>query len=88
MAARRSPVPQIEQPIIAYLQGVVAESGGGPVTADTGLLDSGLLDSINLVRLVQFLEEQFQIRIPDDDLGADLFASPATLSAYVAKRLS
>lgn len=75
--------------IVTYLQGVVAESGNGlAVTGDTPLLESGLLDSINLVRLVQFLEEQFAIRIPDSDLGADLFATPAAISAYINKRLA
>lgn len=75
--------------IVTYLQGVATESGVGvTVTAETPLLESGLLDSINLVRLVQFLEEQFAIRIPDGDLGADLFATPAAISAYIERRLA
>jgi len=76
----------VEQPIMEYISSVVAETGGGPVTRDTPLLDAGVLDSINLVRLVQFLEERFGISIPDGDMGAELFESPATVSAYVARR--
>lgn len=76
----------VEQPIMEYISGVVAETGGGPVTRDTPLLDAGVLDSINLVRLVQFIEERFGISIPDGDMGAELFESPATVSAYVARR--
>ena len=76
----------VEQPIMEYISVVVAESGGGPVTRDTPLLDAGVLDSINLVRLVQFIEERFGISIPDGDMGAELFESPATVSAYVARR--
>jgi acyl carrier protein len=76
---------QYEQPIMDYIAGVVAESGGAPVTRDTPLLEAGVLDSINLVRLVQFLEEQFGIKIPDGDLGPDLFESPASLTAYVER---
>ena len=56
------------------------------VTRDTGLLDTGLLNSINLVGLIQFLEDHFAIKIPDSDIGADLFTSPATLIDYVEKR--
>ena len=75
--------------IVTYLQGVVAESGTSlTVAADTPLLESGLLDSINLVRLFQFQEEHLAIRIPDTDLGAELFATPATISAYVEARLA
>ncbi len=49
----------IEQPILDYISGVVAEAGGPAVTRDTPLLEAGVLDSINLVRLVQFIEERF-----------------------------
>ena len=76
---------QYEQPIMDYIAEVVAETGGAPVTRDTQLLEAGVLDSINLVRLVQFLEERFAIKIPDDDLGHELFESPASLSAYVER---
>ena len=77
-----------EQPIIDYISAMVAETGGTPVTRDTGLLEAGVLDSINLVRLVQFLEERFKISIPDADMGAELFESPATVAAYVARRVT
>ena len=50
----------IERPILEYISGGGAEAGGPAVTRDTPLLESGVLDSINLVRLVQFLEERFE----------------------------
>jgi acyl carrier protein len=74
-----------EQPILEYISGVVAETGGPPVTRDSDLLETGLLDSINLVRLLQFIEERFAIKIPDADLGPELFESPAALAAYVER---
>lgn len=77
-----------EQPIVDYIAGVVAESGGGGVTRDTPLLEAGVLDSIGLVRLVQFIEERFGISIPDADMGAELFESPASVAAYVARHAS
>jgi acyl carrier protein len=76
----------VEQSILSHIREIAAASSV-PVTRETGLLDSGLLDSINLVGLIQFLEEKFSIKIPDSDIGADLFTSPATLIAYVEKRL-
>jgi acyl carrier protein len=75
-----------EQPILEFITGVVAESGGGPVALDTQLLETGVLDSINLVRLIQFLEERFSIQIPDGDFAPELFESPAALAAYVDRR--
>jgi acyl carrier protein len=76
----------IEQSIMGHIRDVAAGSQVA-VSKDTGLLDTGLLDSINLVGLIQFLEDHFSIKIPDSDIGADLFTSPATLIAYVEKRL-
>jgi len=78
----------IEQPILDYISGVVAEAGGPAVTRDTQLLEAGVLDSINLVRLVQFLEERFGLTIPDADLGPELFESPAAVAAYVERHIA
>ena len=78
-------VTDFEQPILNYIAGV-AENGS--VTRDTPLMETGVLDSINLVRLVQFLEERFGIQIPDGDLGPELFESPASLAAYVERHKS
>jgi acyl carrier protein len=77
---------QVEQAIMSHIRDVAAGSNV-TVTRDIGLLDTGLLDSINLVGLIQFMEEHFAIKIPDSDIGAELFATPATLIAYVERRL-
>ncbi|HZY68547.1 MAG TPA: acyl carrier protein [Devosia sp.] len=76
-----------EQPILDFISGVAADSGGGAVTSDTRLLETGVLDSINLVRLIQFMEERFGIQVPDSDFGPELFESPASLAAYVERRV-
>lgn len=75
-----------EQPIVDFVSVVVAETGGNAVARDTPLLETGVLDSINLVRLIQFLEERFSMSIPDGDFGPELFESPASLAAYVERR--
>ncbi|MCX0274001.1 acyl carrier protein [Nocardia zapadnayensis] len=76
----------IEQPIIEYISAMVAETGESAVDRDTLLLESGILDSIKLVRLVQFLEKTFEISIPETEIQAELFESPAQIAAYVSQR--
>ena len=76
----------IEQPIMDFVA-ALDDTRTVPIAADTPLLEDGLLDSINLVQLIQFIEERFAISIPDSDLGAETFASVATISAYVASRV-
>lgn len=79
----------IEQPILAYLSKAVAESGGTEaVTPDTGLLAAGLLDSIGLVGLIQFIEAEFALQIPDADLNPELFETPRSVAEYVARRVA
>ncbi|WP_181063083.1 acyl carrier protein [Nocardia nova] len=65
---------------------MAAETGAAPVVRDTPLLEIGLLDSISLVKLVHFLEERFKISIPDTEIRAELFESPAKLASYVSRR--
>lgn len=76
----------IEQPIIEYISAMVAETGGAPINRETPLLETGLLDSINLVKLLHFVEERFKISIPETEIQADLFESPANLATYVSQR--
>lgn len=78
----------VEQTILAYLDKAVAEAGGTErLTPQTGLLESGLLDSIGLVGLIQFIESEFDLQIPDVDLNPELFETPASVVGYVARRL-
>jgi len=46
----------------------------------------GLLDSLGLLRLIQFLEEQFQIRVGDGDVGEENFGTLDRLVAFVARK--
>jgi acyl carrier protein len=79
----------IEQPIMAFLSNAaVAASQAFEVTPHTRLLETDLLDSIGLVGLIQFLESEFDLEIPDRDLVPELFETPQTIADYVAKRLA
>src|SRR6185437_5597862 len=57
-----------------------------PLSDDTSLLDSGILDSLSLLQLVVFLEERFQITVGDADLLPQNFASVQTICAYLRTR--
>jgi acyl carrier protein len=72
--------------IVEFIDELKAGEGAAPVQPDSRLMEMGLLDSMGLVRLIQFVEERFGISIPDADVTPDLFASPADLAAYVNGR--
>lgn len=50
-----------------------------PLANDTSLLDSGILDSLSFLRLVVFIEKQFDIKMGEADLRPENFASVNTI---------
>jgi acyl carrier protein len=57
-----------------------------PLADEAPLLESGILDSLTLLRLVVFLEERFGITMGDADLLPENFASVNTICAYLRAR--
>lgn len=49
------------------------------ISPDLELVAEGGLDSLGMVGLVVALEEEFAVAIPDDRLGAEMFATPSSL---------
>lgn len=55
-----------------------------PLSDETPLLDSGILDSLSLLRLVIFVGERFGVNVDDDaDLLQENFASVNTICAHL-----
>lgn len=55
-------------------------------SADTDLMESGLLDSLTLVELMSSLEEQFGIHISFDEVEIDNFRSARSIADFVNQR--
>lgn len=63
------------------LEGSVAKE---TITEDIPLVGAGLgLDSIILLRLLNNIEETFNLEVGDDDITPELFANIKTLADYV-----
>jgi acyl carrier protein len=56
--------------------------------ANESLLDNGVIDSTGVLELVAFLEEQFGIKVEDDEVIPDNLDSTANIAAYVEKKLA
>ena len=57
-----------------------------PLANDTSLLDSGILDSLSLLRLVVFLQDRFQLTVDDTELLPENFDSVNAICAYLRAR--
>ena len=66
-----------------------SELGDIPLSDDLELLESGIIDSLALTRLVAALEQAVAgLKIPDSDVTPDNLGSVDRIKAYVAERLS
>lgn len=54
-------------------------------SADTDLIDGGLLDSLTLVNLLAHLEKEFGLVVPIEDLEVDNFRSARRIAELVMK---
>ena len=57
-----------------------------PITAETNLLDEGYLDSLLVMAMVVYIEEQFGVTIDSTEISPRTFRSVRTLAALVAAR--
>jgi acyl carrier protein len=57
-----------------------------PLGNATLLLETGVLDSLSLLRLVLFVQERFGIVVDDVDLVPENFASVDAICAYLRSR--
>ncbi len=60
---------------------------GGKINNETLVFKEGFFDSMGFVRLVSYLENEFKIRISDEDLVESNFESINAISDFVSKKV-
>jgi acyl carrier protein len=83
----------LKEDLVRFIQeNLVAGGGGEAITASTPLIDRGIIDSMGLLQIVMFVEEQTGVRIPDDEVLPDHFQTAGDIESLVhrlkAKRSS
>jgi acyl carrier protein len=68
-----------------FLVDEVLEGVNANVTADTPLLEWGVLSSMSTMRLVGFLSERFGIEVPSDEVVGRNFKDLASITAMVQR---
>ncbi len=78
---------EIKEQIRRFVMTTAQSKGVTQVTDDQSLMTSGIIDSLGIFRLVAFLEENFSVRIGDDDIVHDNFQSINEINRFVAAKL-
>ena len=72
--------------LIEFIQNELAIGRASTIQPEDDLLSAGIVDSLGILRLVVFVEEQFGIKIADEDVVIENFQSVAALTRYLEKQ--
>jgi acyl carrier protein len=79
----------VEEMIRKYIAKNILFTGDGYPHSDTAsFLEEGIVDSMNVLELVTFVEEQFHVSVQDEDIVPDNFDSVTRLATFVRSKTS
>ena len=58
------------------------------IDLETNLKESGILDSLSTLKLLQYLEAQFNVELHSEDLDEKHFSSVATIGSLIGRKVS
>lgn len=77
----------IKKQLRQYIADNLLFSDNGLALADEeSFLDSGIVDSLGVLELATFVEDSFDIEVPDDEVIPDNFDSISKLTAYIGRK--
>ncbi len=82
-------MPSVEETIRSYItKNILFNDNGYPYPDDASFLEEGIVDSMNVLELIMFVEEVFHITVEDEEITPDNFDSISKLAAYVRRKMS
>lgn len=79
--------PMVKQALYRYItQELLSDRGTVSVGEDDNLLGSGVLDSVGMLSLVLFIEDEFDVQVPPEDITIEHFRSINTIEAYLQQQ--
>jgi acyl carrier protein len=56
------------------------------ISDEEDLLEKGIIDSLGVLEIVNFLQQEFSLVVEDDDLTPENFKSVVSIAAFVERR--
>lgn len=66
---------------------ILFSAKGYPYSDDASLLNEGIVDSMNVLELVMFVEQNFSMKVDDQDIVPDNFDSINKLATFVYSKV-
>jgi acyl carrier protein len=77
----------MESDIIDYINREGSAKPDSPIKEDTALIESGILDSLSILKLVLFLEDRFKVKVSPEDVVPENFETVQAICRYLRSRL-
>ncbi len=75
----------MNQKIIAYIQNEVSNEPLDEIDLDEDLLGSGIIDSVGMMKLVVYLEGEFEVKINPGDITVENFMTVKNISTFLTQ---
>lgn len=79
---------EVRSSLTDYIERKILKGRAVTLTPELNLLETGILNSLGILQLVSFIEEQFDIAVPAEDVVYENFQSVGTIDAYIREQAS
>ena len=77
----------VESKVANYIaENILFSRNGYPYPSDASFLENGIIDSMNVLELVMFVEEKFKVKVDDSEIVPENFDSVSKLAAYITSK--
>ena len=76
----------IEDEVRRFLADNFPLSANGPLAGTDSLLETGVIDSVGVLELIQFVESTYEIEIPDSEVLPENLDSIDAIARYVSSK--
>ncbi len=72
--------------LTSFVESELAKGRKSNIKPDDDLLSEGIIDSLGILQLVSFIEEEFGVQVPDEDVVLENFQSIASLNNFLSTK--
>ncbi len=83
-----SEIIQCSEIIKQFIENNFLFGDGSKITADTLLIEKGIIDSTGVIELVAFMEENFNIKIKDEEILQAHFSSLNAIASFLQFKIN
>jgi acyl carrier protein len=79
-------VKEARTKLLGFIQRELAQGRSGIDVERESLVESGIIDSLGIMKLVDFIEKEFRVKIGDEDLVPENFETLDDITKLLAQK--